>query len=196
MIRRPPRSTLFPYTTLFRSRPRSWWLRGRRPCAWSSPRARFPRASPWRPSSRGCTPTDRPGSAGCRRTCTPRARWGTPPWRAPRKARPPWRTAPALSSSSWPRSPASTSPAWPTGRWDKGLELSLVSAVHRFATLALRTGHTRPLLLQTRFRHEGGPALHFRRVQVGERLGVQSGRLEADGAELRLVFRLLHDVGD
>src|SRR3712207_6878439 len=28
MIRRPPRSTLFPYTTLFRSRPRSatsWW---------------------------------------------------------------------------------------------------------------------------------------------------------------------------
>src|SRR5262249_60550080 len=24
MIRRPPRSTLFPYTTLFRSRPRSW----------------------------------------------------------------------------------------------------------------------------------------------------------------------------
>src|SRR5258708_18638058 len=25
MIRRPPRSTLFPYTTLFRSRPRSSW---------------------------------------------------------------------------------------------------------------------------------------------------------------------------
>src|SRR5437588_6930477 len=24
MIRRPPRSTLFPYTTLFRSRPRGW----------------------------------------------------------------------------------------------------------------------------------------------------------------------------
>src|SRR5256885_12139428 len=24
MIRRPPRSTLFPYTTLFRSQPRSW----------------------------------------------------------------------------------------------------------------------------------------------------------------------------
>src|SRR3989442_8659267 len=29
MIRRPPRSTLFPYTTLFRSRPR-----GRRPAPW------------------------------------------------------------------------------------------------------------------------------------------------------------------
>src|SRR2546422_3230609 len=25
MIRRPPRSTLFPYTTLFRSRIRRWW---------------------------------------------------------------------------------------------------------------------------------------------------------------------------
>src|SRR2546430_9372694 len=25
MIRRPPRSTLFPYTTLFRSLPRRWW---------------------------------------------------------------------------------------------------------------------------------------------------------------------------
>src|SRR5256885_16837703 len=30
MIRRPPRSTLFPYTTLFRSRPRP--SRGRRAC--------------------------------------------------------------------------------------------------------------------------------------------------------------------
>src|SRR2546426_12753495 len=26
MIRRPPRSTLFPYTTLFRSPSHSWWL--------------------------------------------------------------------------------------------------------------------------------------------------------------------------
>src|SRR6266487_6024847 len=36
MIRRPPRSTLFPYTTLFRSTPRSWraapgWPSRRRP---------------------------------------------------------------------------------------------------------------------------------------------------------------------
>src|SRR3989449_1142055 len=28
MIRRPPRSTLFPYTTLFRSTPARWWSRG------------------------------------------------------------------------------------------------------------------------------------------------------------------------
>src|SRR3712207_7038794 len=27
MMRRPPRSTLFPYTTLFRSRAYSWWVR-------------------------------------------------------------------------------------------------------------------------------------------------------------------------
>src|SRR5260370_28551815 len=27
MIRRPPRSTLFPYTTLFRSLERGWWRR-------------------------------------------------------------------------------------------------------------------------------------------------------------------------
>src|SRR3712207_8833078 len=35
MIRRPPRSTLFPYTTLFRSHtraPRSRWLSGERDC--------------------------------------------------------------------------------------------------------------------------------------------------------------------
>src|SRR5205085_5645102 len=31
MLRRPPRSTLFPYTTLFRSRRRSWWS----PDGWS-----------------------------------------------------------------------------------------------------------------------------------------------------------------
>src|ERR1043166_9959349 len=30
MIRRPPRSTLFPYTTLFRSRPGPWRVRRRR----------------------------------------------------------------------------------------------------------------------------------------------------------------------
>src|SRR5689334_23908955 len=33
MIRRPPRSTLFPYTTLFRSR--GGWRRQERPPAWS-----------------------------------------------------------------------------------------------------------------------------------------------------------------
>src|SRR5258708_21636944 len=32
MIRRPPRSTLFPYTTLFRSRKRAFPIRGGRTC--------------------------------------------------------------------------------------------------------------------------------------------------------------------
>src|SRR3712207_7919769 len=40
MIRRPPRSTLFPYTTLFRSYPRSpRCSRSRRPCWTSTPTA-------------------------------------------------------------------------------------------------------------------------------------------------------------
>src|ERR1035441_90801 len=37
MIRRPPRSTLFPYTTLFRSRQIrfcGWFCAGRRRCSW------------------------------------------------------------------------------------------------------------------------------------------------------------------
>src|SRR5207237_1604302 len=41
MIRRPPRSTLFPYTTLFRSRALRRAARGARPC----PRARTTRCS-------------------------------------------------------------------------------------------------------------------------------------------------------
>src|SRR3712207_7036529 len=32
MIRRPPRSTLFPYTTLFRSLPPAYWAARVRPC--------------------------------------------------------------------------------------------------------------------------------------------------------------------
>src|SRR6266508_4489127 len=49
MIRRPPRSTLFPYTTLFRSRPRRWQAVRReqtrrrrpfRPTGWSDRRLR------------------------------------------------------------------------------------------------------------------------------------------------------------
>src|SRR3712207_8558268 len=45
MIRRPPRSTLFPYTTLFRSR-RAPVRRGRRGRARGRGRARAPRVSP------------------------------------------------------------------------------------------------------------------------------------------------------
>src|SRR5208283_5819399 len=41
MIRRPPRSTLFPYTTLFRSGPHCWSR---------------PRSSPWSSMSRGASP--------------------------------------------------------------------------------------------------------------------------------------------
>src|SRR5260370_35503192 len=45
MIRRPPRSTLFPYTTLFRSDPGPWrpWCPGRRSCR-RHPRGRDRRA--------------------------------------------------------------------------------------------------------------------------------------------------------
>src|SRR5438034_6941544 len=38
MIRRPPRSTLFPYTTLFRSRPSPARASRRPSCRWSLPR--------------------------------------------------------------------------------------------------------------------------------------------------------------
>src|SRR6267143_1853203 len=48
MIRRPPRSTLFPYTTLFRPRPRcsrsSW-------CRCPAPRSARPSSAPWTTSS-------------------------------------------------------------------------------------------------------------------------------------------------
>src|SRR5471030_3478996 len=40
MIRRPPRSTLFPYTTLFRSRPRRKTAASRCRVSWASRRAR------------------------------------------------------------------------------------------------------------------------------------------------------------
>src|SRR3712207_7981875 len=56
MIRRPPRSTLFPYTTLFRS-PGASWLR-RRMFA-NVPRiitSWFPRREPYELNSRGSTP--------------------------------------------------------------------------------------------------------------------------------------------
>src|SRR3712207_2036373 len=61
MIRRPPRSTLFPYTTLFRSR---------RPGASRSPRWRRPSTTwtRWRAPSSGSAP------ATSRRSCWP-ARW-------------------------------------------------------------------------------------------------------------------------
>src|SRR2546426_8966837 len=62
MIRRPPRSTLFPYTTLFRSRPRG---RGRRPAA-SSP---APAAPPGRLAAARCGLAE-PRSTGADRKST------------------------------------------------------------------------------------------------------------------------------
>src|SRR6266498_1421006 len=52
MIRRPPRSTLFPYTTLFRSRPAGSSARAWRP---AGPAPAPPPAPPWqRPPLAGC----------------------------------------------------------------------------------------------------------------------------------------------
>src|SRR2546422_6148575 len=55
MIRRPPRSTLFPYTTLFRSRARL--PRPRRRVARRDRRRRLPRPAPPRVAARGTGPT-------------------------------------------------------------------------------------------------------------------------------------------
>src|SRR2546430_6714101 len=63
MIRRPPRSTLFPYTTLFRSPPTS------RPAATRS----VPRAGPRAPGGRsGSTGGTRPSAPGSARSSPPR----------------------------------------------------------------------------------------------------------------------------
>src|SRR3712207_7536600 len=63
MIRRPPRSTLFPYTTLFRSRSMTWWLHR------SQPR---PSGKDW---SVRIPPVSRPGSdpfvSSCFSACSP-----------------------------------------------------------------------------------------------------------------------------
>src|SRR5438105_5902637 len=52
MVGRPPRSTLFPYTTLFRSRRRGWLQRGARPRAGARWEGRFTAAHRPRQSSR------------------------------------------------------------------------------------------------------------------------------------------------
>src|SRR3712207_8473050 len=71
MIRRPPRSTLFPYTTLFRSPPRS-----RRP---ARPRARRDRAARSRACPRAAAPRRRPDGpqAGALKNALQRDREGT-----------------------------------------------------------------------------------------------------------------------
>src|SRR3712207_7140843 len=59
MIRRPPRSTLFPYTTLFRSTPSSTPSRCGR---WSSTPGSTPTPRTRRPTPRPAPPGWRPGS--------------------------------------------------------------------------------------------------------------------------------------
>src|SRR6266487_3066537 len=70
MIRRPPRSTLFPYTTLFRSRPPRCWR--------ASPRT-APSSWRFRPTSipRGDR-SERGGESGGRRVCRALTRAGFP----------------------------------------------------------------------------------------------------------------------
>src|SRR3712207_7723142 len=74
MIRRPPRSTLFPYTTLFRSPPSSTGCRS----SSTAPRAAGARRSPATPrptrSTPPCTATWRTPRCGCCPGCPARAR--------------------------------------------------------------------------------------------------------------------------
>src|SRR3712207_7620627 len=66
MIRRPPRSTLFPYTTLFRSRPRRVLLHLVRPRKAVRPAEGLPRRGPAVREQRG-RPQPRPAVAQDRR---------------------------------------------------------------------------------------------------------------------------------
>src|SRR3712207_2776829 len=76
MIRRPPRSTLFPYTTLFRSRRDRHDALGRRVPALGDP-ARRPRAVPrGRPAARGRTARRADGAPSWVRGDGPRVRAG------------------------------------------------------------------------------------------------------------------------
>src|SRR2546430_13036156 len=72
MIRRPPRSTLFPYTTLFRSRGGGWpddrSDRRRRPDSSDRERCRFGAPRPWHPG-----PAPHGGQPGHRRGSGPRS---------------------------------------------------------------------------------------------------------------------------
>src|SRR2546427_1867027 len=61
MIRRPPRSTLFPYTTLFRSHRQEARLNRLLPPAWT----RSPDKS-WAPDRRRCSGSSRPPCICCR----------------------------------------------------------------------------------------------------------------------------------
>src|SRR2546429_6346495 len=64
MIRRPPRSTLFPYTTLFRSPPTAYRLS---PPRGLSQRGPFPRRAPRGPPDRGGARAPQPAAGPCGR---------------------------------------------------------------------------------------------------------------------------------
>src|SRR5687767_265567 len=79
MLRRPPRSTLFPYTTLFRSRG-ALWSQPRRLCPWAR---RPPRQEPRRRHSSPRSPAET-----ARRIGQPRLRPAAPAPPRPRARRP------------------------------------------------------------------------------------------------------------
>src|SRR5687767_424919 len=68
MIRRPPRSTLFPYTTLFRSILTAWTPGSRRTWSWRP--APCGRPTPDRPSRPGRTPATRRSGCRCSGGCS------------------------------------------------------------------------------------------------------------------------------
>src|SRR6266545_4455102 len=137
MIRRPPRSTLFPYTTLFRSGPRrSWRSTGRWRCLWSG--------DPRRPStSSSCSPgtTASPGTAICRpsgRTCCAVSAATT-------KRRP--RTARRWTSRTTRPSGSSSRPGWPPLSILDIYSFMLAGFLVTMGTLGDRIGRRRLLLI-------------------------------------------------
>src|SRR5260370_13368902 len=155
MIRRPPRSTLFPYTTLFRSRKRAWWCAprwsptGAAPCC-TSPRwaARPLRAWPRRmsPGSWACSATcRRPAATTCtRRWATSSSRWW--PTARPRTERAQTQAHSALHAVA----PCGLGAVQRTvGRFHQrhggtlggALRGALCSALGRASLIALRRGH-------------------------------------------------------
>src|SRR5215203_6358586 len=91
MIRRPPRSTLFPYTTLFRSTPRRGRSRARRSAAPAprrtrrAPRAAAARPRPRRRSEEHTSELQSRQYLVCRLLLEKKKTNGTPPLRCKRK---------------------------------------------------------------------------------------------------------------
>src|SRR6266516_2355962 len=129
MIRRPPRSTLFPYTTLFRSRPASPGRAARTRWRAVTGRRRPRRGRPARPDS---VPTDRDrgGPAGARSSPAAAPQPGRAAAGSPAAARRPacrrsdpllpWPGPPSrLSGPAQATPPAPGKPGCPDGRWHR-----------------------------------------------------------------------------